>query len=53
MALHEALSPISWLDGRWVTKTGVGKYPNIEEFGYHEILEFGCVGKFLLKLIFG
>ncbi|XP_045781951.1 peroxynitrite isomerase THAP4-like [Maniola jurtina] len=43
--LHEALGPISWLAGRWVTEDGRGCFPNIPEFQYHEELQFTCIGQ--------
>ncbi|XP_023945123.2 peroxynitrite isomerase THAP4-like [Bicyclus anynana] len=47
--LHEALEPISWLAGRWVTKDGRGHFPNIANFQYHEEVEFTCVGQPMLN----
>ncbi|CAH0599596.1 unnamed protein product [Chrysodeixis includens] len=44
-ALHEALTPISWLAGRWRTEEGRGTYPNIPDFEYHDDLEFLCIGQ--------
>lgn len=44
--LHEALIPISWLEGRWTTEEGRGTYPNIPDFQYHEELEFSCIGEY-------
>lgn len=49
--IHEALKPIAWLSGRWYTVTGRGSYPSVREFGYHEELEFICLGKFVKKII--
>ncbi|KAL0852873.1 hypothetical protein ABMA27_012666 [Loxostege sticticalis] len=43
--IHEALKPVSWLAGRWTTKEGKGIYPNINDFQYHEELEFSCIGQ--------
>ncbi|XP_014361391.2 peroxynitrite isomerase THAP4 [Papilio machaon] len=43
--IHEALKPISWLAGRWYTANGRGSYPSVREFGYHEELEFICLGQ--------
>ncbi|XP_053618946.1 peroxynitrite isomerase THAP4-like [Plodia interpunctella] len=43
--IHEALTPISWLSGRWSTKDGHGTYPNISDFKYHEDIEFICIGQ--------
>ncbi|XP_028038452.1 THAP domain-containing protein 4-like [Bombyx mandarina] len=43
--IHEALAPISWLEGRWSTTDGRGYYPNIPDFTYHEDLEFLCIGQ--------
>lgn len=43
--IHEALTPISWLSGRWTTKEGKGTYPNITGFSYHDEMEFVCIGK--------
>ncbi|KAI8427019.1 hypothetical protein MSG28_014664 [Choristoneura fumiferana] len=43
--IPEALKPISWLAGRWTTQEGQGKYPNIPEFQYHEVLDFTCIGQ--------
>lgn len=45
MALPEALNPISWLAGRWLTKEGRGTYPNIPGFEYHDEMEFVCIGQ--------
>ncbi|XP_013187337.2 peroxynitrite isomerase THAP4 [Amyelois transitella] len=45
MKVNEALQPISWLAGRWSTKEGHGSYPNINDFSYHEDLEFICIGQ--------
>ncbi|XP_063543731.1 peroxynitrite isomerase THAP4-like [Cydia strobilella] len=47
--MPEALKPISWLAGRWKTESGCGKYPNIPEFQYHEVLEFTCIGQPMLN----
>ncbi|XP_068626049.1 peroxynitrite isomerase THAP4-like [Battus philenor] len=49
--LHEALKPISWLAGRWVTEQGHGVFPNIKEFDYHEELEFICIGQPMFNFI--
>ncbi|CAH2100680.1 unnamed protein product [Euphydryas editha] len=46
---HEALAPISWLAGRWVTEDGKGQYPNLKDFQYHEELEFICIGQPMLN----
>ncbi|CAH2062333.1 unnamed protein product, partial [Iphiclides podalirius] len=43
--VHEALKPISWLSGHWVTEHGRGVFPNLKEFEYQENLEFICVGQ--------
>lgn len=43
--LPEVLKPISWLAGSWTTTDGRGKYPTIQDFSYHEVLEFTCIGK--------
>jgi len=43
--IPELLKPISWLVGTWETKTGVGYYPTISNFGYHETVEFRYCGK--------
>ncbi|XP_032526246.2 peroxynitrite isomerase THAP4-like [Danaus plexippus] len=43
--VHEALSPISWLAGRWKTEAGEGHFPNLHDFHYHEELEFICIGQ--------
>ncbi|KAJ8705542.1 hypothetical protein PYW08_012588 [Mythimna loreyi] len=49
--LHEALIPISWLEGRWATEEGRGTYPNIPDFQYHEELEFSCIGQPMFNFI--
>ncbi|XP_045456698.1 peroxynitrite isomerase THAP4-like [Melitaea cinxia] len=43
--IHEALAPIAWLAGRWVTEEGKGQYTHLKDFQYHEVLEFICVGQ--------
>ncbi|CAG9134433.1 unnamed protein product [Plutella xylostella] len=43
--LPEVLKPISWLAGSWATTDGRGKYPTIQDFSYHEVLEFTCIGQ--------
>ncbi|XP_046975436.1 peroxynitrite isomerase THAP4-like [Vanessa cardui] len=43
--IHEALAPISWLSGRWVTEEGKGHYPTLKDFQYHEEIEFICIGQ--------
>ncbi|RVE49067.1 hypothetical protein evm_006313 [Chilo suppressalis] len=43
--INEALTPIAWLAGQWVTKDGKGYLPNVPDFRYHEDLEFSCIGQ--------
>ncbi|XP_072941353.1 peroxynitrite isomerase THAP4-like [Epargyreus clarus] len=43
--VHEALKPIAWLSGRWVTEAGRGSFPNLTDFSYNEELEFICIGQ--------
>ncbi|CAH2100681.1 unnamed protein product [Euphydryas editha] len=49
--IHEALAPISWLAGRWVTENGEGQFPNLKDFYYHEELEFICIGQPMFNYI--
>ncbi|XP_049883525.1 peroxynitrite isomerase THAP4-like [Pectinophora gossypiella] len=49
--LHDALKPLGWLAGRWTTKDGQGRYPNIPDFHYHEDLEFACIGQPMFNFV--
>ncbi|MGI9595391.1 MAG: FABP family protein [Acidimicrobiales bacterium] len=42
--IHEAIEPFRFMLGTW-RGTGDGSYPTIEDFGYHEEVTFGHVGK--------
>lgn len=46
---HEAISPISWLLGTWITEDGKGVYPTIKPFNYCEEITFQSFGQPLLS----
>jgi hypothetical protein len=47
--MHDALKPISWLLGTWVSVSAKGHFPTIKEFKYNEELSFESVGQPLLN----
>lgn len=49
--VHEAIKPISWLLGKWVSDNGNGSYPTIQPFSYNEEIEFTTVGQPMLNYI--
>lgn len=49
--VHEALKPLSWLIGKWVTTEGRGSYPTMPDFNYHEEIQFDSVGQPMLNFM--
>ena len=50
LPVHDALKPLSWLEGKWTVETpGQGKYPTIESFTYCEKLSFTSIGQPMLN----
>jgi len=46
LPLHQALSSLSWLEGKWqIQKYGCGQYPTIEDFKYCEEISFTSIGQ--------
>lgn len=43
--IHQALTPISWIIGKWKSTSAKGAYPTIQSFEYCEELEFKSVGQ--------
>ncbi|XP_075220301.1 peroxynitrite isomerase THAP4-like [Lycorma delicatula] len=46
--LNEAIKPISWLLGKWVSEDGKGEYPSIKPFNYCEEITFESYGQPLI-----
>jgi len=52
LPLHQTLSLLSWLEGKWQIQTyGCGKYPTIEDFKYCEEINFSSIGQPMLNYI--
>ncbi|XP_076234674.1 peroxynitrite isomerase THAP4 [Calliopsis andreniformis] len=50
LPMHEAIKPLAWLKGTWVTDTpGVGIFPTIKSFKYHEEISFTSIGQAMLN----
>lgn len=45
----EAIKPISWLIGKWLSVSAKGQYPTIKPFEYCEEMEFTFIGQPILN----
>lgn len=45
----EAIKPISWLIGKWLSVSAKGQYPTIKPFEYCEEMEFSFIGQPMLN----
>lgn len=50
-SVHEAVKPISWLLGKWISDNGNGSYPTIQPFSYNEEIEFTTIGQPMLNYV--
>lgn len=48
-SLHEAVRPLNWLIGKWVSISAKGYYPTINPFEYCEEIEFTSIGQPMLN----
>lgn len=49
LPMHKALTPLTWIIGKWVGENGIGEYPSIKPFKYCEEIEFKSNGQPLLN----
>jgi len=52
LPLHELLHVLAWLEGTWITdEPGVGTFPNIKSFNYHDQINITSLGQPLFNYI--
>lgn len=52
LPLHELLHVLAWLEGIWITDDpGVGTYPTIRPFNYHDQINITSIGQPLFNYI--
>uniref|UniRef100_V9IL97 THAP domain-containing protein 4 n=2 Tax=Apis cerana TaxID=7461 RepID=V9IL97_APICE len=52
--MHEAIKPLAWLKGIWRTREncpGIGKFPTITPFEYHEEMNWHSIGQPMLNYV--
>lgn len=49
VAVQEALKPLNWLIGKWISISAKGSYPTIKPFQYNEEIEFTSIGQPMLN----
>lgn len=49
VAVHDALKPLTWLIGKWVSISAKGSFPTINPFEYNEEIEFQSIGQPMLN----
>lgn len=52
LPLHEVLQMLAWLEGTWITEEpGIGVFPTIKPFNYHEQINITSIGQPLFNYI--